>query len=103
MLLEMDMELAKPSEKWPAWMWTGIVLLGAAVRLIPHPWNFTPLVATGLFAGAYARKTSAAAAATLLSLAVSDAFLDLYVYRRFDRGFLWIYAAAVVPVLLGRC
>jgi hypothetical protein len=90
------------SEKWPARMWTGIVLLGAMARLLPHPWNFTPLVATGLFAGAYARKMSTAAAATLLSLAVSDVFLDLYAYRRFDKGFVWIYAAALVPVLLGR-
>jgi len=96
------MQLAKASGKSPAWIWIGVVLLGATARLIPHPWNFTPLVAMGLFAGAYARKMTTAAAATLLSLAVSDVFLDLYVYRRFDRGFLWIYAAALVPVLLGR-
>jgi len=97
------MELAKSSEKRPAGMWAGIVLLGAVARLIPHPWNFTPLVALGLFAGAYARKASAAAVATLLSLALSDVLLNIYVYRRFDKGFLWIYGAALVPVLLGRC
>ncbi|HLH42560.1 MAG TPA: DUF6580 family putative transport protein [Bryobacteraceae bacterium] len=92
----------KSSGRWPGTIWTGIVLLGALARLIPHPWNFTPLVATGLFAGAYARKARSAAAVTLLSLALSDVVLDTFVYRRFDRGFAWIYAAAVVPVLLGR-
>lgn len=103
MLLESDMELANRSGKWPGWMWMGVVLIGAMARLIPHPWNFTPLVATGLFAGVYARKTISAAAVTLLSLALSDIVLDILVYRRFDKGFLWIYGAALVPVLLGRC
>jgi len=84
------------------WLAAALAIGASMLRLFPHPWNFTPLVAMGLFAGAYARKMTTAAAATLLSLAVSDVFLDLYVYRRFDRGFLWIYAAALVPVLLGR-
>lgn len=96
------MELAKSSEKWPAWMWTGIVLLGAMARLIPHPWNFTPLVAMGLFAGTYARRMSAAAAATLFSLVLGDLILGLAVYHRFTLDFSFVYPAALVPVLLGR-
>jgi hypothetical protein len=76
--------------------WIGIVLLGACARLIPHPWNFTPLVAIGLFAGTYARSTGAAAAVTLLSLILSDLALGFY------QGFWVVYAAALVPVLAGR-
>ena len=77
-------------------VWIGIVLLGACARLIPHPWNFTPLVAIGLFAGTYARSAGAAAAMTLLSLMLSDLALGFY------RGFWVVYAAALVPVLAGR-
>jgi hypothetical protein len=77
-------------------VWIGIVLLGACARLIPHPWNFTPLVAIGLFAGTYARSSGAAAAMTLLSLILSDLALGFY------QGFWVVYAAALVPVLAGR-
>jgi hypothetical protein len=77
-------------------VWIGIVLLGACARLIPHPWNFTPLVAIGLFAGTYARSAGAAAAMTLLSLILSDLALGFY------QGFWVVYAAALVPVLAGR-
>ena len=77
-------------------VWIAIVLLGACTRLIPHPWNFTPLVAIGLFAGTYARSAGAAAAVTLLSLMLSDLALGFY------RGFWVVYAAALIPVLAGR-
>jgi hypothetical protein len=77
-------------------VWIGIVLLGACARLIPHPWNFTPLVAIGLFAGTYARTVWAAVATTLFSLVLSDLALGFY------QGFWVVYAAALVPVLAGR-
>src|SRR5215472_17128519 len=90
------MERARPQAMWSLWMWVGIVALGASARLLPHPWNFTPLVAMGVFAGMQARRTGVAALVTLLSLALSDLVLGFY------HGFWWIYAAALVPVLLGR-
>jgi hypothetical protein len=77
-------------------MWIGLVALGASARLLPHPWNFTPMVAIGLFAGAHARRVGVAALATLLSFALSDAVLGYY------RGVEWIYCAALIPVLFGR-
>lgn len=90
----MDAPNTQPTRS--AWMWIGLVALGACARLLPHPWNFTPLVAMGVFAGAQARRTSTAALVTLLSLAVSDLVLGFY------GGFWWVYGAALVPVLLGR-
>lgn len=90
------METPKPSEKWSMWMWIAIVALGASARLLPHPWNFTPLVGIGVFAGTHARKVGIAALVTLLSLAASDVVLGFY------QGFWWVYAAALLPVLFGR-
>ena len=77
-------------------LWIAMVVLAAVARLLPHPWNFTPLLAIGLFAGHHARKTSSGALATLAALALSDAVLGFY------SGFWYVYAAALIPVALGR-
>jgi Family of unknown function (DUF6580) len=42
----------------PKRMWMAIVVLSAAARLLPHPWNFTPIMAIRLFAGTQARNAS---------------------------------------------
>ena len=77
-------------------LWIGIVVLGACARLLPHPWNFTPLIAIGLFAGSQARFAATGALATLSALALSDAVLGFY------SGFWYVYGAMLIPVLLGR-
>lgn len=80
----------------PKRLWIGMVVLGACARLLPHPWNFTPLMAIALFAGSHARKAGTAVLATLFALALSDAVMGFY------SGFWYVYAAALIPVLLGR-
>ena len=77
-------------------LWIAIVVLGACARLVPHPWNFTPMMAIALFAGSQARKASTAVLVTLLALTLSDAVMGFY------PGFWYVYAAALIPVLLGR-
>jgi hypothetical protein len=77
-------------------LWIGIVALGTCARLVPHPWNFTPIMAIGLFAGSHGKKASTGVLATLLALALSDAVLGFY------PGFWYVYGAALIPVLLGR-
>lgn len=68
----------------------------AAARLLPHPWNFTPMMAMALYAGAKFSKTRTAILATLGALLLSDVFLGFY-------GGMWhVYLAALIPVLLGR-
>ncbi|SRR5258708_5542905 len=80
----------------PKRLWIGMVVLGACARLVPHPWNFTPMMTIGLFAGSQARKASTGVLTTLLALVLSDAVLGFY------PGFWYVYAAALVPVLFGR-
>src|ERR1019366_4762522 len=77
-------------------LWVGIVGLGACTKLLPHPWNFTPLIAIGLFAGSQARFVTTGVLATLSALALSDAVMGFY------SGFWYVYGAALIPVLLGR-
>src|SRR4051812_31910359 len=79
----------------PKRLWIVIVVLGACARLVPHPWNFTPMMAIGLFAGSHAGKVSSGVLATLFALALSDAVLGFY------SGFWYVYAAALISVFLG--
>lgn len=72
-----------------------MVGLGACARLLPHPWNFTPMVAIGLYAGAKSKKLPAGVLITLLALVLSDAVMGFY------RGMWYVYAASLVPVLIG--
>jgi len=77
-------------------LWIAMVVLCAAARLLPHPWNFTPLMAIGLFSGYHARKAATGILVTLSALALSDLVLG------FSKGFWFVYAAALVAVLFGR-
>ena len=70
--------------------------LGAVARVAPHPWNFTPMIALGLYAGAKSSKLYVGAFVTLLALVLSDAVLG------FSRDAFFVYPAFLIPVVLGR-
>ncbi|MBI2104856.1 MAG: hypothetical protein HYT90_04655 [Candidatus Omnitrophica bacterium] len=38
------------------WLVLGLILLGIVARLVPHPWNATPVMAIALFGGTYLSK-----------------------------------------------
>jgi len=72
------------------------VLLGAALRLIPHAPNFVPIGALALFAGTYfSRKT--ALFLPLAAMAVSDIFLGFYDPKIMAA----VYVCFIFSVLLG--
>src|SRR5205807_10173935 len=71
-------------------------ILGACARLLPYPWNFTPMMAIGLFAGYQARRPSTGVLAAVFALALSDAVMG------FDSSFWYVYPALLIPVFLGR-
>ncbi len=79
--------------------WLAIVMIfgSAASRLVPHPWNFTPLIAMALFGGAKLDKPWWALGATLGSLALGDLTLGLFPYE----GIGWVYGTSAVIVLIG--
>lgn len=72
-----------------------LIALGACARLAPHPWNFTPLMAIGLYSGSKFGKLRVGVLATVLALLVSDAVLGFY------RGMWVVYLASLIPVLFG--
>lgn len=74
-----------------------LVGLCAAMRLVPHPPNFTPVASAALFAGYFFNRRLVACAVPLLAVLVSDAVLGGY-----SRSvMIAVYAAHAFPVLLG--
>jgi hypothetical protein len=78
---------------------TGLAILAGIVRLLPHPWNFTPLGALGLYGGARLRSWQAFAL-PLVVLAVTDLVLWVLLDNHpFDP---FVYGSFLIYVLLGR-
>ena len=71
------------------------ICAAAALRLVPHPPNFSPIDAMALFSGAYLGRRWLAFAAPLIALALSDLALGFY------SGMLFQYASVVLIVMLG--
>jgi len=71
------------------------ILLAAALRLVPHPPNFTPIGAMALFSGAYLWHRSLSFVAPLAAMLLSDAVLGFY-------SGMWVtYLAVALIVLVG--
>ena len=73
-----------------------LIVLAAASRLLPHPPNFAPVAAIGLFAGAHTNR-KAGWLLPLAALLASDAVLGFY----HPVGMLWNYIAFAACLLLG--
>jgi len=71
------------------------VLVAAALRLVPHPPNFTPIGAMALFGGAYLGRRALAFAAPLGALLLSDLVLGFY------HGMATVYCSVALIVMIG--
>lgn len=74
---------------------TGMILLAAAVRVAPHPWNFTPIGAMALFSGALLRNRWTRFAVPLVALFAGDIFVG------FHKLMPAVYASFLVSVTIG--
>jgi len=66
-----------------------IVALAALSRLLPHPYNFTPVTAVALFGGAYFSRAYLAFLVPLLAMWISDLLLNNVVYAAYFEQFSW--------------
>jgi len=73
----------------------GMVLAAAAERLLPHPWNFTPIGAMALFGGAQFANKRAAILLPFTALFLSDLVLGLH------RLMPFVYGCFALTVCLG--
>jgi hypothetical protein len=71
------------------------IVAAAALRLVPHPPNFSPIDAMALFSGAYVGRRALAFAAPLFALLLSDLVLGFY------HGMATVYATVALIVVIG--
>jgi hypothetical protein len=71
------------------------ILFAAIVRVLPHPWNFTPVGAMALFAGAKLGRSWKAFFLPLAALFVGDLFVG------FHKLMLAVYLSFCLSVLIG--
>jgi hypothetical protein len=71
------------------------IVAAAALRLVPHPPNFTPIGAMALFSGAYLGRRALAFAAPVGALLLSDLVLGFY------HGQATVYFSVALIVTIG--
>lgn len=74
-----------------------IILIAAALRVAPHPWNFTPIGAMALFSGAILKGRRLTFAFPLLALFAGDLFTGLYNYKLM----FVVYGSFAISVAIG--
>ena len=72
-----------------------IIICAAFTRLVPHPPNFTPIIAMGLFGGAYLKDSRMAIMFPVLAMLLSDIFLG------FHSTMVWVYGSLILIALIG--
>jgi len=74
---------------------TGIIIAGAALRLVPHYPNFTPIAAIALFGGAYFTNKKLAVIVPFAAMLLSDLVLG------YHSTFLAVYISFALIVAIG--
>lgn len=78
-----------------------LVVLATVMRVIPHPWNLTPVGAVSLFSGATFDRNRWAFAIPLGAMFLSDTLLEIFTGHGYHSLMPVIYATFAVIVLFG--
>lgn len=78
------------------WTLTALVLVAALSRVIPHPWNATPVAALALFGGAHFSDRRAAYFIPLVAMVLSN-----FVLGSFYDTLPFVYASFILAVFIG--
>jgi hypothetical protein len=87
----------------------GLIILAASARIVSqelHLYNLVPVAAIGLFAGAVLRDKRMAFLLPLLSLFISDVFIELFPINAQQRGFygleqFFVYGSILMVTIMG--
>jgi hypothetical protein len=73
----------------------GMILFAAIIRIVPHPWNLTPVGAMALFSGAMVRNRVMAFAFPLLAMLAGDLIVGFHILMPV------VYASFLISTALG--
>lgn len=74
---------------------TGLILIAAIARILPHPPNVTPIAAMALFGGAYFNQKKFAIIIPMIAMLAADIFLG------FHSTMLFVYGAFLATIGIG--
>lgn len=77
------------------------IIAGAVSRLIPHPYNFTPIAAMALFGGTYLKDKKLAFLIPLSAMFFSDILLELVNGTGFHGQMPWVYGSMALITCMG--
>ena len=87
-------------------MFVAIIFFG---RILPHPYNFTPLIAVALLSGHIFPNKLLAIFAPLFGFWLSDIVINNFIYAGyysnftiFSSGMIWSYGAILIVALFGK-
>ncbi len=80
---------------------SGMILLAALSRVLPHPPNFAPITAMAIFAGAYLTDKRLACAVPLAAMLISDIVLEITTGWGFYDGMWTVYSTLALITTLG--
>ena len=72
-----------------------IIIFAALTRIMPHPPNFTPIIAMGLFGGAYLKDKRWALLLPVGAMLLADVFLG------FHGTMIWVYGSLIIITAIG--
>ena len=93
------------SNKW--WLFAGFVLIAALSRLLPHPYNFTPIGGMALFAGGVLSGKRLFWVIPILAYYISDLLVNNILYASYYDSFVWgghlfVYISLFAIIILGK-
>jgi len=92
----MTIEMNEKQVQWVKTTLAGVlILLAAVVRILPHPWNLTPIGAMALFSGSVFKERWLGFAFPLLALFAGDVVLG------FHKLMLAVYLSFLISVATG--
>ena len=56
----------------------GLILILALSRLVPHPWNFTPVIAVAIMSGYFFKNIYFSLSILLIAMLIADVFIGFY-------------------------
>ena len=72
-----------------------IIIFAAFTRIMPHPPNFTPIIAMGLFGGAYLKDKMWALLLPVVAMLLADIFIG------FHATMIWVYGSLIIITTIG--
>lgn len=91
--------------KW--WIFAAFLLVAALSRLLPHPYNFTPIGGMALFAGGLLSGKRLFWLVPLLAFWVSDLLVNNVLYASYFDEFVWfghpfVYLSLFLIIIIGK-